>query len=263
MWCPSSSRCRGGCRARSTKSIGEIAIRVFRACTELGIRSVAIYSEQDKMQMHRQKADESYIVGRGLPPVQAYLNSSEIIRIAKENKIDAIHPGYGFLSERADFAEQVIDSGIRFIGPKPDVVRRMGDKLRRQLSRNAARRSSLILRTSPAKAMSSETSSSVTSASIALAPSGVPDEAAPDGQWEIPGSVELRCTPGKPRNTSGSPPPRGLFFHNSGRRTNVPPAYNLAPSGPRPSNRNRRNGPDQGGTPLVSLPSPQKICQLS
>ncbi|XP_046666458.1 pyruvate carboxylase, mitochondrial-like [Homalodisca vitripennis] len=76
---------------------GEIAIRVFRACTELGIRSVAIYSEQDKMHMHRQKADESYLVGKGLPPVQAYLNIPEIIRVAKENDVDAIHPGLRFL----------------------------------------------------------------------------------------------------------------------------------------------------------------------
>ncbi|XP_058790854.1 pyruvate carboxylase, mitochondrial [Phymastichus coffea] len=108
---------------------GEIAIRVFRACTELGIRSVAIYSEQDKMQMHRQKADESYIVGRGMPPVQAYLDIPEIIRVARENDVDAIHPGYGFLSERSDFAQSVIDAGIRFIGPKPSVVRQMGDKV--------------------------------------------------------------------------------------------------------------------------------------
>ncbi|XP_031784237.1 pyruvate carboxylase, mitochondrial isoform X3 [Nasonia vitripennis] len=81
------------------------------------------------MQMHRQKADESYIVGRGLPPVQAYLNIPEIIRVAKENNVDAIHPGYGFLSERADFAQSVIDAGIRFIGPKPSVVQQMGDKV--------------------------------------------------------------------------------------------------------------------------------------
>lgn len=108
---------------------GEIAIRVFRACTELGIRSVAVYSEEDKMQMHRQKADESYIVGRGLPPVQAYLNVPEIIRVAKENDVDAIHPGYGFLSERSDFAQAVIDAGVRFIGPKPKVVQQMGDKV--------------------------------------------------------------------------------------------------------------------------------------
>ncbi|KAK9512584.1 hypothetical protein O3M35_000978 [Rhynocoris fuscipes] len=108
---------------------GEIAIRVFRACTELGIKSVAIYSEQDKMQMHRQKADESYLVGKGLPPVQAYLNIPEIIKVAKENDVDAIHPGYGFLSERSDFAQAVIDAGMRFIGPSPFVVQQMGDKV--------------------------------------------------------------------------------------------------------------------------------------
>ncbi|KAL0123604.1 hypothetical protein PUN28_005844 [Cardiocondyla obscurior] len=108
---------------------GEIAIRVFRACSELGIRSVAIYSEQDKMQMHRQKADEGYLVGKGLPPVQAYLNISEIIQVAKENNVDAIHPGYGFLSERADFAQAVTNAGVRFIGPSPKVVRQMGDKV--------------------------------------------------------------------------------------------------------------------------------------
>lgn len=108
---------------------GEIAIRVFRACTELGIRSVAVYSEQDKMHMHRQKADESYLLGKGLPPVQAYLNIPEIIKIAKENDIDAIHPGYGFLSERADFAQACIAAGIRFIGPSPAVMEKMGDKV--------------------------------------------------------------------------------------------------------------------------------------
>ncbi|KYN42091.1 Pyruvate carboxylase, mitochondrial [Trachymyrmex septentrionalis] len=108
---------------------GEIAVRVFRACSELGIRSVAIYSEQDKMQMHRQKADEGYLVGKGLLPVQAYLNIPEIIQVAKENNVDAIHPGYGFLSERADFAQAVTNAGIRFIGPSPKVVQQMGDKV--------------------------------------------------------------------------------------------------------------------------------------
>ncbi|XP_022114673.2 pyruvate carboxylase, mitochondrial isoform X2 [Pieris rapae] len=108
---------------------GEIAIRVFRACTELGIRSVAIYSEQDKLQMHRQKADESYLVGKGLPPVEAYLSIPEIIRVAKENNVDAIHPGYGLLSERSDFAQAIINAGIRFIGPSPKVVQQMGDKV--------------------------------------------------------------------------------------------------------------------------------------
>uniref|UniRef100_A0A670ZLM0 Pyruvate carboxylase n=1 Tax=Pseudonaja textilis TaxID=8673 RepID=A0A670ZLM0_PSETE len=108
---------------------GEIAIRVFRACTELGIRTVAVYSEQDTGQMHRQKADEAYLIGRGLPPVQAYLHIPDIIKVAKENAVDAIHPGYGFLSERADFAQACLEAGVCFIGPSPEVVRRMGDKV--------------------------------------------------------------------------------------------------------------------------------------
>ncbi|XP_062892643.1 pyruvate carboxylase, mitochondrial-like isoform X2 [Mobula hypostoma] len=108
---------------------GEIAIRVFRACTELGIRTVAVYSEQDTGQMHRQKADEAYLIGKGLPPVQAYLHIPDIIKVAKENEVDAIHPGYGFLSERADFAQACVDAGVRFIGPSPEVVRKMGDKV--------------------------------------------------------------------------------------------------------------------------------------
>uniref|UniRef100_A0A8C7UK82 Pyruvate carboxylase a n=1 Tax=Oncorhynchus mykiss TaxID=8022 RepID=A0A8C7UK82_ONCMY len=108
---------------------GEIAIRVFRACTELGIRTVAVYSEQDTGQMHRQKADEAYLIGKGLPPVAAYLDIPDIIKVAKENDVDAIHPGYGFLSERSDFAQACVDAGVRFIGPSPDVVRMMGDKV--------------------------------------------------------------------------------------------------------------------------------------
>ncbi|XP_038643283.1 pyruvate carboxylase, mitochondrial-like [Scyliorhinus canicula] len=108
---------------------GEIAIRVFRACTELGIRTVAVYSEQDTGQMHRQKADEAYLIGKGLPPVQAYLHIPDIIQVAKENEVDAIHPGYGFLSERADFAQACVDAGVRFIGPSPEVVHKMGDKV--------------------------------------------------------------------------------------------------------------------------------------
>lgn len=111
------------------KYVGEIAVRVFRACSELGIRSIAIYSEQDKMHMHRQKADESYLIGHGLAPVAAYLNIPEIIKIAKEHDVDAIHPGYGFLSESAEFAEACVKAGIRFIGPTPKVVRTMGDKV--------------------------------------------------------------------------------------------------------------------------------------
>ncbi|XP_074478955.1 pyruvate carboxylase, mitochondrial-like [Sebastes fasciatus] len=108
---------------------GEIAIRVFRACTELGIRTVAVYSEQDTGQMHRQKADEAYLIGKGLPPVAAYLDIPDIIKVAKENNVDAIHPGYGFLSERADFAQACYDAGVMFIGPTPEVVAKMGDKV--------------------------------------------------------------------------------------------------------------------------------------
>lgn len=81
------------------------------------------------MHMHRLKADEAYLIGSGLPPVQAYLNIPEIIRIAKENSIDAVHPGYGFLSERSDFCRACVDNDIAFIGPPPDVMARMGDKV--------------------------------------------------------------------------------------------------------------------------------------
>ncbi|XP_072390226.1 pyruvate carboxylase, mitochondrial isoform X1 [Diabrotica undecimpunctata] len=108
---------------------GEIAVRVFRACNELGIKSVAIYSKEDRAHIHRLKADESYMVGEGLPPVEAYLNIPQIINICKDNGIDAVHPGYGFLSERSDFAQAVLDAGIRFIGPSPKVVYQMGDKV--------------------------------------------------------------------------------------------------------------------------------------
>ncbi|XP_042368108.1 pyruvate carboxylase, mitochondrial isoform X2 [Plectropomus leopardus] len=108
---------------------GEIAIRVFRACTELGIRTVAVYSEQDTGQMHRQKADEAYLIGKGLPPVAAYLDIPDIIKVAKDNNVDAIHPGYGFLSERADFAQACADAGVMFVGPTPETVRKMGDKV--------------------------------------------------------------------------------------------------------------------------------------
>jgi hypothetical protein len=108
---------------------GEIAIRVFRALTELNKTSVAIYSEQDKLSMHRQKADEAYLVGKGLPPVAAYLNIDQIIDVAIKHNVDAIHPGYGFMSERADFAQACKDNGIVFIGPSADVMRQMGDKV--------------------------------------------------------------------------------------------------------------------------------------
>ena len=107
---------------------GEIAIRVFRAATELGIRTVAIFSNEDRVHLHRYKADEAYLVGKGLSPVGAYLAIDDIIRVALENDVDAIHPGYGFLSERADFARVCEEAGIAFVGPPPRVLERLGDK---------------------------------------------------------------------------------------------------------------------------------------
>ncbi len=113
----------------------EICIRVMRAAAELGIRTVAIYAAEDRFALHRFKADESYLVGEGKKPIAAYLDIDDIIRIAKEAQVDAIHPGYGFLSENPDFAEACAKNGIRFIGPKPQVMRTLGNKV---AARNAA-----------------------------------------------------------------------------------------------------------------------------
>ncbi|TCK60032.1 pyruvate carboxylase [Seleniivibrio woodruffii] len=107
---------------------GEIAIRTFRACTELGIRTVAVYSDEDKYSLHRYKADEAYLIGKGLDPVAAYLNMDEIIQLAIHKKIDAIHPGYGFLSENAVFAAKCREAGIIFVGPSPETIEMFGDK---------------------------------------------------------------------------------------------------------------------------------------
>ena len=108
---------------------GEIAIRIFRAATELGIRTVAIYSEQDNVSIHRFKADESYLVGAGKGPIEAYLDIESIIEIAKRNDIDAIHPGYGFLAENAEFAQRCQEEGILFIGPSSTLIDKFGDKV--------------------------------------------------------------------------------------------------------------------------------------
>ncbi len=113
----------------------EIAIRVFRAANELGIRTVAIWAEEDKYSLHRFKADESYQVGRGphldhdLGPIESYLSIEEVIRVARGSGADAIHPGYGLLSESPEFAEACADAGIIFIGPRPDTMRRLGNKV--------------------------------------------------------------------------------------------------------------------------------------
>ncbi|WP_339780337.1 pyruvate carboxylase [uncultured Thalassospira sp.] len=108
---------------------GEIAIRVLRAANELGIRTVAIFSDEDRFALHRFKADESYGVGKGNKPIRAYLDIEDILRVARDAGVDAIHPGYGFLSENPDFADACTDAGITFIGPDSDVMRSLGNKV--------------------------------------------------------------------------------------------------------------------------------------
>lgn len=108
---------------------GEIAIRIFRACTEIGLRTVGVYTFEDRYSLHRYKADESYQIGEDDNPLKPYLDIQEIIRVAKANKVDAIHPGYGFLSENATFAQACADNGIIFIGPKVSVLKSLGDKI--------------------------------------------------------------------------------------------------------------------------------------
>src|SRR5690606_5656037 len=109
---------------------GEIAIRIFRACTELGLRTVAIYSEEDAGSFHRYKADEAYLVGVGKKPIDAYLDIEGIISIAKKVGVDAIHPGYGFLSENVKFAKRCEEEGIIFIGPNSEHLDIFGDKVK-------------------------------------------------------------------------------------------------------------------------------------
>jgi pyruvate carboxylase len=113
----------------------EIAIRVMRAAAEMDIRTVAIYSKEDRLALHRFKADASYVVGEGKKPLAAYLDIEDVLRIAREADVDAVHPGYGFLSENPEFAQAVIDAGMRWIGPSPEVMRMLGNKV---AARNAA-----------------------------------------------------------------------------------------------------------------------------
>lgn len=117
---------------------GEIAIRVFRACNELGIRTVAVYSKEDLSSLHRFKADEAYLIGEDKKPIEAYLDIEGIIELAKEKDIDAIHPGYGFLSENIEFAKRCEEEGIIFIGPKSKHLDMFGDKVKaREQAENA------------------------------------------------------------------------------------------------------------------------------
>ena len=116
----------------------EIAVRIFRSASELNLRTVAIYAEEDRFGVHRFKADEAYLVGKGKGPVAAYLDIESIISIAKEKRVDMIHPGYGFLSENAEFARACEDAGIVFIGPRPELLESMGDKVAAKKAADAA-----------------------------------------------------------------------------------------------------------------------------
>ncbi|MFN0068770.1 MAG: biotin carboxylase N-terminal domain-containing protein, partial [Limisphaerales bacterium] len=106
----------------------EIAVRIFRAGTELGLRTVAIFAQEDRFCIHRFKADESYLIGQGQGPVAAYLDIGSIVATAKEKGVDAIHPGYGFLSENPEFARACARAGVAFVGPRPEILDMMGDK---------------------------------------------------------------------------------------------------------------------------------------
>ena len=108
---------------------GEIAIRIFRALSELGITTVAVYSKEDKYALFRTKADEAYELNPNKGPVDAYLDINEIIKIAKQRNVDAIHPGYGFLSENPAFVKACEENNITFIGPSKELMERMGDKI--------------------------------------------------------------------------------------------------------------------------------------
>jgi pyruvate carboxylase len=107
----------------------EIAIRVMRAAAEMGIGTVSVYSHSDRYALHRFKADESYLVGEGKGPIEAYLDIEGIVAIAKSAGADAIHPGYGFLAENPDLAEACERADLIFVGPPPDVMRRLGNKV--------------------------------------------------------------------------------------------------------------------------------------
>src|SRR5689334_2398278 len=107
---------------------GEIAIRIMRAATELGLRTVAVYSKEDALSLHRFKADEAYQVGAGRGPVAAYLDVDGIVAIAKDKGVDAIHPGYGFLSENPALPRACEAAGITFVGPRAELLELLGDK---------------------------------------------------------------------------------------------------------------------------------------
>lgn len=117
---------------------GEIAIRVLRAASELQIQTIALYTYEDRYALHRYKADEAYQIGEKDDPLKPYLDIEEILRLAKEKNVDAIHPGYGFLSENVDFARRCQEEGVIFIGPRPEVMQKLGNKVRaKEIAREA------------------------------------------------------------------------------------------------------------------------------
>src|SRR5438094_2703259 len=107
----------------------EIAIRVFRSAHELGIRTTAIYSHEDRFALHRFKADEAYRVGKAGEPIRAYLDIPGIVALAVQHEVDAVHPGYGFLSENPAFARACREAGLIFIGPRTEILEQLGDKV--------------------------------------------------------------------------------------------------------------------------------------
>src|ERR1043166_7485793 len=117
---------------------GEIAIRILRAANELKLKTVAVFSQEDRLSLHRFKADEAYLIGQGKGPVQAYLDVDGIVALAVEKEVDAIHPGYGFLSENPALPRACEKAGITFIGPSADLLELLGDKTAaRQLAKRA------------------------------------------------------------------------------------------------------------------------------
>src|SRR5262245_24405441 len=132
MRSPNSQETSAKASRRFTKLLAanrsEIAIRIFRAATDLGLRTVAIYAQEDRFSIHRFKADEAYQVGQGKGPVAAYLDIDGIVALAKQTGAEAIHPGYGFLSENVQFARACERAGLTFVGPRPELLEMMGDK---------------------------------------------------------------------------------------------------------------------------------------